>query len=102
MRIICSQAFDWASQTHHVRLSDTKSAKIGERTFAHGGEGLKEIADWILKSTGAAPEAVMVAIEVPHGPVAESLMEWGFPGLRDQPQAARSLPRPFLARRRKG
>ena len=35
---------DWASQTHHVRLSDTKGAKIGERTFAHGGEGLKEMA----------------------------------------------------------
>jgi len=69
---------DWASQTHHVRLSDAKGAKIGERAFVHGGEGLKEMADWILKSTGAAPEAVMVAIEVPHGPVVESLMERGF------------------------
>ncbi|HYA73609.1 MAG TPA: transposase [Roseiarcus sp.] len=59
---------DWASQTHHVRLSDAKGAKIGERAFAHGGEGLKEMADWILKSTGASPGAVMVAIEVPHGP----------------------------------
>jgi transposase len=61
-----------------VRLSDAKGAKIGERAFAHGGEGLKEMADWILKSTGAAPETVMVAIEVPHGPVVESLMERGF------------------------
>jgi transposase len=69
---------DWASQTHHVRLSDAKGAKIGERAFTHGGEGLKEMADWILKSTGAAPEAVMIAIEVPHGPVVESLMERGF------------------------
>ena len=69
---------DWASQTHHVRLSDAKGAKIGERAFAHGGEGLKEMADWILKSTGAPPEDVMVAIEVPHGPVVESLMERGF------------------------
>ena len=69
---------DWASQTHHVRLSDAKGAKIGERAFVHGGEGLKEMGDWILKSTGAAPEAVMVAIEVPHGPVVESLMERGF------------------------
>ncbi|MEK8125698.1 transposase [Methylocystis sp. IM4] len=47
---------DWASQTHHVRLSDPKGAKIGEHTFAHGGEGLKEMADWILKSADAAPE----------------------------------------------
>ena len=69
---------DWASQTHHVRLSNAKGAKIGERTFAHGGEGLKEMADWIIASTGAPPEAVMVAIEVPHGPVVESLRERGF------------------------
>ena len=32
----------------------------------------------ILKSTGATPDAVFVAIEVPHGPVVESLMERGF------------------------
>ncbi|WP_018267545.1 IS110 family transposase [Methylosinus sp. LW4] len=68
---------DWASQTHHVRLSDARGAKIGERAFEHGGEGLKEMADWILESTGAPPEAVMIAIEVPHGPVVESLMERG-------------------------
>ena len=35
-------------------------------------------AAWILEVTGAAPEAVLVAIEVPHGPVVESLMERGF------------------------
>ncbi len=69
---------DWATQTHHVRLSDAKGAKIGERAFPHGGEGLKEMADWILKSTGASPDDVMVAIEVPHGPIVESLMERGF------------------------
>ncbi|BDV41006.1 IS110 family transposase [Methylocystis bryophila] len=36
---------DWASRTPHVRLSDAKGAKIGERTFAHRGEGLKDMAD---------------------------------------------------------
>ena len=36
------------------------------------------MAAWILEVTGAAPEAVLVAIEVPHGPVVESLTERGF------------------------
>lgn len=69
---------DWASQTHHVRLSDARGRKVGERTFPHGGAGLAEMATWILGLTGTAASAVFVAIEVPHGPVVESLMERGF------------------------
>ena len=69
---------DWASQTHHVRLSDAGGAKVGERSFAHDGEGLAAMAAWLLELTRAAPDAVLVAIEVPHGPVVESLMERGF------------------------
>ena len=69
---------DWASETHHVRLSDAKGRKVGERAFAHGGQGLAEVAAWILKSTGATPDAVFVAIEVPHGPIVDALMERGF------------------------
>src|SRR5881392_4024666 len=69
---------DWATETHHVRVSDARGRKLGARTFAHSGEGLAAMAAWILEVTGAAPEAVFVAIEVPHGPVVESLMERGF------------------------
>jgi transposase len=69
---------DWASQTHHVRLSDAGGAKVGERSFAHDGEGLAAMATWLLELTKAVPGAVLVAIEVPHGPVVESLMERGF------------------------
>jgi transposase len=69
---------DWASETHHVRVSDARGRKLGARAFAHSGEGLAAMATWILEVTGAAPEAVFVAIEVPHGPVVESLMERGF------------------------
>ncbi len=69
---------DWASETHHVQVSDARGRKLGERAFAHSGEGLAAMAAWILELTGAAPEAVLVAIEVPYGPVVESLMERGF------------------------
>lgn len=69
---------DWASETHHVCLLDARGRKIGERRFRHGGAGLAELADWILKVTGEQPSAIHVAIEVPHGPVVESLIERGF------------------------
>jgi len=69
---------DWATEAHRVRVSDAHGRKIGERSFPHGGAGLAEMADWILDLTGAAPEKIHVAIEVPHGPVVESLMGRGF------------------------
>ncbi|MGF1628691.1 MAG: IS110 family transposase [Kiloniellaceae bacterium] len=69
---------DWASQTHHVCLLGAQGRKAGERAFRHGGAGLAEMAAWILAQSAAPPEAVQVAIEVPHGPVVENLMERGF------------------------
>ena len=36
------------------------------------------MADWLLGTTHAQPDAIGVAIEVPHGPVVETLMERGF------------------------
>lgn len=69
---------DWASEDHVVRLSDAHGTKVGERSFKHGGEGLSALAVWILELTKAPPDAVHIAIEVPHGPVVESLMERGF------------------------
>ena len=69
---------DWGSQVHQVRVSDRCGRSLGDRGFAHSGEGLAELAAWILQKTGASPDAVHIAIEVPHGPVVESLMERGF------------------------
>ncbi len=69
---------DWASETHHVCVLDSLGDKLGERGFTHGGAGLAEMAAWILGLTKTAAETVHVAIEVPHGPVVESLIERGF------------------------
>lgn len=69
---------DWASESHQVRLSDARGNKVGERSFAHGGEGLAELANWMLRLSNAPPDGIHIAIEVPHGPVVESLMERGF------------------------
>lgn len=70
---------DWASQSHHVRLIDHNGRNLGERIFKHGGEGLAAMADWLMTTSGAErPEEIAVAIEVPHGPVVETLLERGF------------------------
>lgn len=69
---------DWASREHRAWLTDAAGGKLGERSFAHSGEGLAEMADWAVRLTGAPPAAIDVAIEAPHGPVVESLMERGF------------------------
>ena len=70
---------DWGSQSHHVFLTDGDGRKIGERIFKHGGEGLAEMAAWLMTASGAAdPGQVLAAIEIPHGPVVETLIECGF------------------------
>ena len=61
---------DWASESHHVFLTDDEGRKIAERAFKHGGEGLAEMAAWLKAASGASdPGQVHIAIELPHGPV---------------------------------
>jgi transposase len=70
---------DWASESHHVFLTDGDGRKTGEKIVKHGGEGLAEMTAWLMVMSGAAePGQVYVAIEVPHGPVVETLIERGF------------------------
>jgi transposase len=70
---------DWASESHHVFLTDGEGRKIGEKIFKHGGEGLTEMANWLLDvSCAADPDQIYIAIEAPHGPVVETLIERGF------------------------
>ena len=70
---------DWASESHTVWLADWGGQRLGERSFKHNGEGLAEMVSWLLKASGAAdPGQIDVAIEVPHGPVVETLIERSF------------------------
>ena len=68
---------DWGSEKHQVCVLDQQGAVVGERSFPHSGAGLAELGDWLLAVAGAAT-AVAVAIEVPHGPVVDSLIDRGF------------------------
>jgi transposase len=68
---------DWGSEKHQVCILDRQGNIIGERHFPHGGAGLAELGDWLL-SIAATVSAVAVGIEVPHGPVVDSLIDRGF------------------------
>ena len=69
---------DWGSEAHQVCIIDGEGSVRGERSFTHTGSGLAEMAAWLLAQAGAAADVIGVAIEVPHGPVVEALMEHGF------------------------
>jgi len=68
---------DWGSEHHQVCIVDAQGHIIGEREFPHGGKGLAELCDWLLSICGAA-DTVAVGIEVPHGPVVDTLIDRGF------------------------
>jgi transposase len=69
---------DWASEKHKVCLLNANGQAVGERDVDHTGVGLSELCSWLLEKTGAAAGQIAVAIEVPHGPVVEALLERGF------------------------
>jgi hypothetical protein len=68
---------DWGSAKHQVCLLDGAGNVVGERAFAHGGAGLAALCDWLVSAAGD-PGSVAVAIEVPHGPVVDALLDRGF------------------------
>ena len=68
---------DWGAAKHQVCLLDEAGKVVGERAFAHGGAGLAALCDWMVSMAGD-PGSVAVAIEVPHGPVVDALLDRGF------------------------
>ena len=69
---------DWASEQHRVCLLDGGGGPAGEREFAHSGDGLAELCAWLIAMSGCEPHKIAVAIETPHGPVVEMLIDQGF------------------------
>ena len=68
---------DWGSEKHQVCLLDAAGTVVGERAFARDGAGLVAMWDWPVSMAGH-PGTVAVAIEVPHGPVVDVLLDRGF------------------------
>ena len=94
---------DWGSQSHDVFLADEQGRKVGQKAFEHSGEGLAEMAAWLMKASAAGePAQVFVAIEAPHGPVVERLIEHGFAVHAINPKTDGAFPRSFFDGRRQG
>src|SRR3954471_7675578 len=68
---------DWGSERHQVWLLDEAGAVVGERGVRHDAAGLAALCDGLVSVAGDAG-AVAVAIEVPHGPVVDALLDRGF------------------------
>jgi transposase len=68
---------DWGSQQHQACVLDAAGKVVGEREFPHGGAGLAALCGWLVSMAGD-PGSIAVAIEVPHGPVVDALLDRGF------------------------
>ena len=68
---------DWASQHHQVCIVNPEG-HCTQDTVPHTSAGLAALATTLAALSPAAPERVAVAIEVPRGPVVETLLEGGF------------------------
>ena len=68
---------DWGSEKHQACIVDAEGNVGGEREFLHSGAGLAELSDWLLSIAGTA-STIAIAIEVPHGPVVDTLIDRGF------------------------
>jgi transposase len=68
---------DWASAAHRVMILDPARGVLAEQEVAHTGAALAALGDELTARAGGDAGAVAVAIEVPRGPVVETLLERG-------------------------
>jgi transposase len=69
---------DWGSETHHVCVVNSDAQIVEDRKVRQSADGLAELLQWLSTLPGDSAASVVVAIEVPHGPVVEVLLEHGF------------------------
>ena len=69
---------DWATTAHQVVGLDATGQVRAERVVEHSGAGLRGLTTWLGELAGADRGTVGIAIEVPHGPVVESVVAAGF------------------------
>jgi len=68
---------DWGSQAHQVCVLHARGEVLVERQVLHSAAAIDELLAWLRERVRAFPRVVAVAIEVPRGPVVETLLERG-------------------------
>ncbi len=69
---------DWATRAHQVCVLDRERRPVEECSVEHSGAALAQLADRLTRLADGEPGRVAVAIEIPRGPVVETLIERGF------------------------
>ena len=69
---------DWGGSEHAVWLLDAHGVVRGQRRVPHTAEAIHDALQWIGAVTGAAPSAIAVGIETPHGALVDTLLEHGY------------------------
>ena len=70
---------DWATTKHDLCVLGEGGRLLGEACFDNTPKGLEKLIAWILAKAKGPPAECPVAIETPHGPLVELLLERGFP-----------------------
>jgi transposase len=68
---------DWAATEHAIVVLDAARRPVAEGVVPHTGEGLTELARRLSQLGAAEPARVAVALETPHGPIVDALLEVG-------------------------
>ncbi|CAK0778424.1 transposase [uncultured Gammaproteobacteria bacterium] len=69
---------DWGRSHHQICVLDNSGKIKGQRSFEHSGKALAEMCAWLLTFCRNDVGMAAVAIEVPYGPVVETLLDRGF------------------------
>jgi phenylpyruvate tautomerase PptA (4-oxalocrotonate tautomerase family) len=69
---------DWGMEDYEVCVLDPRGQRLGGRTFGHSGEGMRELCDFIAKTSGAPAERVVVVIELVRGAAVTAFLERGY------------------------
>jgi transposase len=69
---------DLGSDKHQVCLISRAGQTLAETVFEHSGSGLADFVHWLEKTTGVPAAQVGIALETPHGPVVECVLERGY------------------------
>ena len=87
-------SFDWvagvdvAKDWHEVRLLDTRTDEYRRYRCPNSGRGYRAFADWLVETTGAQPAEIAIALELPDGPLVETMLALGFRVLSINPKQA--------------
>lgn len=69
---------DWATVEHEICLVDSSGTVVERRRVEHTGEAIGRMLEWLARISEDDPSCTAVGIEMPRGPVVESLVEQGF------------------------